>query len=430
MGVSARLRFVTALAVTALFLTTSCGGGSSAALSAAVGASTPITFTTSDGVQLAGRLFGPADARAGVVLAHMLPADQTSWYPFAQRLAEQGYRVLTFDFRGYCPGGDGGCSQGTKQVDAAPTSTCRPPSIGCAPTGVERVGIAGASMGGTAALLVAGDDPRGIPAVVSAVGAAGRSKASRSAPRCSPGRGREALHRRARRSVAARSPPRTRWRAMSPQPSARGDRDRRRARHRPADVGTGRTRAGADRSVGSRSGLPRRPASTVAVGRSATTEGAGSSLDGPGNGVEGDGWLSWATVADQQQHEQNDQGDGGRAAHAAQDSYPRRERRLGPARASRSGANTARLGRPVRLRRSTSSDTTPVKSLAARSRRNASRSSTPSPGGQVRVPPLARVVGQVHVAQPVSEDAADLDQVVLATAACDVSSTRWGSPAS
>ena len=75
MGVSARFRFVTALAVTALFLT-SCGGGSSAALSAAVGASEPITFTTDDGVQLAGRLFGPADARTGVVLAHMLPADQ------------------------------------------------------------------------------------------------------------------------------------------------------------------------------------------------------------------------------------------------------------------------------------------------------------------------------------------------------------------
>ena len=117
-------------------------------------------------MQLAGRLFGPADARAGVVLAHMLPADQRAWYPFAQRLAEQGFRVLTFDFRGYCPGGDGGCSEGTKQVDAAP-SDLQAAVDRLRADGVDRVGIAGASMGGTAALLVAAEDPRGIPAVVS-----------------------------------------------------------------------------------------------------------------------------------------------------------------------------------------------------------------------------------------------------------------------
>ena len=69
-------------------------------------------------MQLAGRLFGPDDATAGVVLAHMLPADQTSWFDFADRLGELGYRVLTFDFRGYCPGGDAGCSEGQKDATA------------------------------------------------------------------------------------------------------------------------------------------------------------------------------------------------------------------------------------------------------------------------------------------------------------------------
>jgi len=163
-GASARFRFVPALAVTAMILT-SCGGGSLAASSAAVGASEAVTFRTSDGVKLAGRLFGPVGATSGVVLAHMLPADQRSWYPFAQRLGEQGFRVLTFNFRGYCPGGDGGCSEGTKQVDAAPVDLLAAVDRLRA-EGVERVGIAGASMGGTAALLVAADDPRGIPAVV------------------------------------------------------------------------------------------------------------------------------------------------------------------------------------------------------------------------------------------------------------------------
>jgi alpha-beta hydrolase superfamily lysophospholipase len=95
----------------------------------------------------------------------MLPADQTSWYPFAQRLAAQGYRVLTFDFRGYCPGGDGGCSQGTRQVDAAAVDL-QAAVDRLRSEGVDRVGIAGASMGGTAALMVAATDPAGIPAVV------------------------------------------------------------------------------------------------------------------------------------------------------------------------------------------------------------------------------------------------------------------------
>jgi hypothetical protein len=88
--------------------------------------STAVTFDSTDGVQLAGRLFGPEHPRTGVVLAHMLPTDQSSWFEFADMLAGNGYGVLTFDFRGYCPGGDAGCSQGSKDdsgiwQDAGPT---------------------------------------------------------------------------------------------------------------------------------------------------------------------------------------------------------------------------------------------------------------------------------------------------------------------
>jgi pimeloyl-ACP methyl ester carboxylesterase len=128
-------------------------------------ASTAITFPASDGVQLAGRIFGPDEGAAGVVLAHMSPSDQTAWFDFAERLAREGYRVLTFDFRGYCPGGDGGCSQGERDV----------PSIGkdvegaiaeLRSRGVTRIGLVGASMGGTASLIVAADEGRDVGAVV------------------------------------------------------------------------------------------------------------------------------------------------------------------------------------------------------------------------------------------------------------------------
>jgi pimeloyl-ACP methyl ester carboxylesterase len=160
-AVRARLRILAAITLTAL-AASACGGSTT---TIEPGPSTAVTFKTADGVRLAGRLFGPADATEGVVLAHMLPADQTSWYPFAERLASHGFRVLTFDFRGYCPGGEGGCSDGEKDIGAAPTDL-RAAVAFLRDDGVQRVGIAGASMGGTAALLVASTDQEGIPALV------------------------------------------------------------------------------------------------------------------------------------------------------------------------------------------------------------------------------------------------------------------------
>jgi Lysophospholipase len=151
------------LAVTLSVLLSSCSAGSSAASTSAFG-STPVSFPTSDGVRLSGRLFGPADAVVGVVLAHMLPADQTSWFPEAAHLAAAGYRVLTFDLRGYCPGGDGGCSEGQKDVNAAPTDLpggARLPALRWA----DPRCLIGASVGGTAALMVA-SGRQDVPAVI------------------------------------------------------------------------------------------------------------------------------------------------------------------------------------------------------------------------------------------------------------------------
>jgi dienelactone hydrolase len=138
-----------------------CG---SATTTAAVPASVAVTFTTADGISLAGRVFGPPDAHAGVVLSHMLPADQSSWYPEADRLAAQGFRVLTFDFRGYCPGGDAGCSQGTRDLNEAPTDLIAAISY-LRSHGPARLGLVGASIGGLASLIVASQQAN-IPAVV------------------------------------------------------------------------------------------------------------------------------------------------------------------------------------------------------------------------------------------------------------------------
>ena len=132
--------------------------------SEALAASQPVTVDAG-GVELAGRLFGPREATAGVVLAHMLPADQSAWFETAAALGEQGYRVLTFDFRGYCPGGDAGCSEGDKDIGAA-DEDLRAAVAYLRDQGVARVSLVGASMGGTAALIVAGEGGADIAAVV------------------------------------------------------------------------------------------------------------------------------------------------------------------------------------------------------------------------------------------------------------------------
>ena len=100
-----------------------------------------VTFTTEDGIQLSGTVFG--QGTTAVVLAHMLSADQTSWQPFAQVLAERGLTALTFDFRGY--GKSGG------DVDyTALDKDARGAIVFLRDHGFQRIVCIGASMGGLA----------------------------------------------------------------------------------------------------------------------------------------------------------------------------------------------------------------------------------------------------------------------------------------
>ena len=198
--------------------------------------SRPVTFESRDGVRLEGRLFGHGST--AVVLSHMRPADQRSWFEFANRLADEGYLVLTYDFRGYCPGGDGGCSQGELQISAIWQDVLGAMDL-VRSQGATTVALVGASMGGTASLVAAAQEGVDVAAVVTL-----------SAPRSIEGLdadaallqrviGEQAVHRgcggRGRRGVG-----RT---ALRDRPAAEGaarDRPRRRPRHRPADGLAGR----------------------------------------------------------------------------------------------------------------------------------------------------------------------------------------------
>jgi pimeloyl-ACP methyl ester carboxylesterase len=122
-----------------------------------------VSFRSSDGVRLSGRLFWGGSV--GVVLSHMLPADQTSWWDFAGELADQGYTALTYDFRGYCPGGDAGCSGGSKDISAIWKDVLGAVDA-VRSAGATRVVLIGASMGGTASLVAASKPGVDVQAVV------------------------------------------------------------------------------------------------------------------------------------------------------------------------------------------------------------------------------------------------------------------------
>ena len=152
-----------------LFTLVACDGGEAADLAQledALAGSQAVTFPNGDGQELAGRTFGPADAPVGVVLAHGLSANQSAWYAIADRLGAEGYRVLTFDFRGYCPGGDAGCSEGSKAIETTPGDVAAALDR-LREGGQRRLAVIGSSMGGTAALVAAAGEGDDLAAVIS-----------------------------------------------------------------------------------------------------------------------------------------------------------------------------------------------------------------------------------------------------------------------
>jgi len=137
--------------------------------STATRGSKAVRFRTADGVRLAGRLFG--HGTVGVVLSHQggTAANQSDWWGMASLLARRGYLVLTYDFRGICPGGVAGCSQGT----FGPPSQWKDALAAeryIRAAGAKTVALGGASIGAMASLVVAGMPGHDVAAVISLSG--------------------------------------------------------------------------------------------------------------------------------------------------------------------------------------------------------------------------------------------------------------------
>jgi len=109
-----------------------------------------VDIVATDGVQLIGHLAGSEGP--GIVFGHMYPADHGSWTAFSQEMAQAGFRTLTFDFRGY---GESGGEKNIAAIDRDMEGAYRY-LIG---RKIRPVYLVGASMGGTAALIVAARVP-------------------------------------------------------------------------------------------------------------------------------------------------------------------------------------------------------------------------------------------------------------------------------
>lgn len=158
----ARLAGALLLALAALAPLAACGGGGAdppPAPAPPEGASAE-TIVAADGVRLSARLFA-ADPERLAILLHMFRSDQTAWAPFARALqAERGTSALTLDFRGHGASGGERDPGGIGRDVRAALAFARE-------RGYRRVVFVGASMGATAAIVVAADADSGVAGVVS-----------------------------------------------------------------------------------------------------------------------------------------------------------------------------------------------------------------------------------------------------------------------
>jgi len=112
--------------------------------------SSSMWVTTDDGTFDVG-LIGEGDVTA--ILVHQLNENSCGWFPFATNLAEEGVRVMLLSLCGY---GETECTGGSLTGTGADAVLAA--ADWARQNGAERVVVAGASIGGTTAMIAATHD--------------------------------------------------------------------------------------------------------------------------------------------------------------------------------------------------------------------------------------------------------------------------------
>ena len=119
---------------------------------AASAAGQPVQIRAADGVTIAATYYHAGGAAPAVVLVHMFTRTKDDWRPFAERLQATGITALAIDLRGH--GGSGGSSA---PAPAMALDVRAGIDFLGAQAAVRGIGVVGASLGASAALLAAAD---------------------------------------------------------------------------------------------------------------------------------------------------------------------------------------------------------------------------------------------------------------------------------
>jgi alpha/beta superfamily hydrolase len=143
-----RIFHILAWVITSLLLFAACGGP--AAPIPTTGQATPgprsVTFTTEDGLQLSGTLYG--QGTAAIIFSHMSDGSRAEWRDLPEKMAGMGYMALAYDFRGR------GDSEGTFDPPASNKDLMAAVNF-IRDEGAQKIALIGASMGAMASAKVA-----------------------------------------------------------------------------------------------------------------------------------------------------------------------------------------------------------------------------------------------------------------------------------
>jgi alpha-beta hydrolase superfamily lysophospholipase len=125
-----------------------------------------VEFSAPDGLMLHATYWAAAGPGPAMLLLHQCNADRTSWTPLAERFARAGVHVLAFDFRGF--GGSRNDLVGDFSAERARLLPDFPADVDRAVSffatlpdvDVKRLGVMGASCGGSQTVLLALREPR------------------------------------------------------------------------------------------------------------------------------------------------------------------------------------------------------------------------------------------------------------------------------
>ncbi len=118
----------------------------------------PVTFPSLDGTSLAGEFYESSSRAApGVVLVHMLSRNRNDWHGLPDRLRDAGITALAIDLRGHggSSGSAGDLTAMIQDVRAATQWLATRPNVR-----PDAIGVVGASLGASLALLAAVDLPQ------------------------------------------------------------------------------------------------------------------------------------------------------------------------------------------------------------------------------------------------------------------------------